>query len=343
MKLKFFFPVFALLLFAAQSAFTLTHSPFFERWLNPGEELTTATFKRLLDIAKEDPDAYELVQTAAARLNTASPDELITIVKLCPEVQVGEFRTSTSTLSAEPSRNWEQAIEENPELKDKVSRGYETAETRTPTRAILKILTELTICINPDRTLLDSYATLIHELAHYRGYSLFNARQDPLDFKDLEDYLAKVIRMPGGELEAYSTQYRALKRLKAMTRLPYSDSLEIFFTDYGDVVDEDKLSEFILNTLADGLYRKSLTTNFINLVVSDYNSTVRDYNLNVSEYRPLARRNLAIVTRNGDRQKQEYYANYVAALDAEIEAQVVRLEELKSRFGDLIVVNTTSP
>ncbi len=165
-----------------------------------------------------------LLRKSRTKLGMASADELRDIFCFCePGVlanpnQNGQFRQESTVLYRRKGEtDWRSETPDGLSRLDDPARFPVAARKRETTRNFeyMKVAFMPKICVRPGLSVVETFLTLYHELAHL-------ANLDPFDWPDLaeltkhnleEAYYVPEMAKPGGELDAFAAQALAFYRL----------------------------------------------------------------------------------------------------------------------------------
>jgi len=234
--------------------------------------IRSSEWDRIVDIMDDDPEVFILLDEVRSKLGLSHISDLQRIISVSstlePRVQ--------GLYSHQESRTLKAHIEPTSAIPATVlpeHREPGTSATRTITSDLIEeTITEKTpsICIRNGLDTFEAISTLVHELKHLHGDE-FTVTEDPLDFQNKEDYVARILEAPGGELESFVTQARAIIRLSQKTGVPITHERKLvsFFDTSGTLKDREGLKQYILDDLG---YRERLSQDYHSLLSSGASS-----------------------------------------------------------------------
>lgn len=219
-----------------------------QTWVRTGEVITPEKFDQLLELMHEDPETDRLLQDVTRKLGASSPQEILKIVSLCDTKVGGNSRTREWTVTGPLKFPVKGAQPRLPE-EERIRASYLKRRIITPTEVRLDFAYPHAICLAADKSLLETYSAIVHELTHFLGDQAFD-EVDVLRFEDEDHYVREELESRGGELEAYVADGSATLRLKKKRggwMLP-GFATEKFFDADGKLVDREGLKKAILDS-----------------------------------------------------------------------------------------------
>ncbi len=227
-----------------------------QSWLGGGSQVTLGALENLEKKINEDPENQSVLAQAEAKVGAHSMNEFSKVITICgkdvPESVQGLtssqrtsypiFRSDDSIMEGKtPEESYRAEIE-----KFKSDEGAVSArEVITPGYAFVAVQNGLSICLRQDLTFDDAVLTLIHELTHFVQLDPTN-EADILSFKDENEYLMNRVLVPGGEVDAFMTQFRAqIRQEKSRSNIPRK--IKDSFNDQGAFLGtREAVAQFVL-------------------------------------------------------------------------------------------------
>jgi hypothetical protein len=239
------------------------------------ERLTQAQWDRLTGIMSEDPEVFTLLDDVREKLGLQSISEIHKIVRFrddLPENVQGTYEHSVKSFmnasltqpDADPGLLQDKA-------KEAVANSVATRLEKGPTINELIVERTPTICVRDGLDTFATLSTLVHELQHLRGDE-FVDHEDILDFRDESDFIERNIDAPGGEMEAFTTQMRAVIRLSQRSGKRIIKEYEMlrYFDANGNLIDRAGLRKYVLDDLG---YRERLAKEYGRSLTASYQNT----------------------------------------------------------------------
>jgi len=308
----------------------------YQKWSQAGATtISNDQLNQLLVLMEEDPETEELLQIVLKKMGASSPQDLLKILKLCPDMpsnQAGLFKGGKSQLlmGTLPLPGVERPF--SPDTEEEIKKSFVSQVTDTDVLRIIRWEEWPTVCIKPGQTVLESFSAFVHELTHFRGYESLRTT-DALSYQDQDDYVERMLDDPEGEMQAYIAQYRAFKRLKKRVTIIGEYPMESYMDSDGNVVDRAGIRKHILDRLG---YRAALYEEFKNKVNSHYDREVYLLKWFRSQLKPKMEQNLKQAEHAGNEQLQLFFRKYVNNLDEAIRSKEIRIREITKRFPNLI-------
>lgn len=316
----------------SQISYALSSLDVDQQWSPSGSSvLTRAQIDQLLNLADEDPEVRHLVDSILKKTEVLSPDQLLSVLKLCPELtqsEGGMFIPGKRQISMKSLSLPEEESPWSSEVEEAMQKSFASERIKTSVLNLSKWESLPTVCVRPGQTVLNSFLAFIHEFTHFRGYVALKSI-DVLEYLDGDDYAKKNIKDSWGELLAYTAEYSVLKRIKNRLGLTKSYPMERFFDSQGNLEDSAGLEKYILNTLG---YRSILVSEFEGKVKSQYNTEIDLLNWFKVGLRKKIEQNIRSAEVEKNERKRAFYSNYLKNLQKEIERLEGRIQEMERRF-----------
>ena len=113
-----------------------------------------------------------------------------------------------------------------------------------------------TICLRKGMSSHYQAEVLVHELVHYVYTD--STREDPLDYRDVDDYAWRIVNRPGGEVDAFSFHFTQMLKVRSRCETCIRALVPFFDPQSGAVLNRDDLAHAILDQVG---YRKSFYLN----------------------------------------------------------------------------------
>jgi len=267
------------------SSFAIEVADLNRTWVSSGGAIDQQAADQIIRIFEDDAETNELIRDVAGKLGASNPAQIMQIVGLCDEEDESEgqfVRRIQTNWRALPTDDTEG--EWDKETQEQLARAIETVYSRDESAEYALSLQSVSICVQPNRPLLDTFLTFVHELAHFRGFDLLSDKVDVLDFPDEQSFVEYELYRPGGEYDAHVAEMKAHKRLKKRSKVTKRYQLERYFDAEGHVINRTGLANYIL----DGRdYRTSFRNRFAKTVVSQYNNAANLHNWYVNHAQRL--------------------------------------------------------
>ncbi len=345
--------------FSSELSWAVTAEELGATWATGSGAVRSQDWREMLTLFAEDAETQSLLQDIERRLGASSLEDIARIVSLCPDLPGsvdGRFSHQTQTFSA--SRTPSGAPNFGAGAASARARALDVREEHGETQERLRLATVTGVCMRPGRSLLDSFGVMVHELTHFRGWrGLEEDEDDVLNYRNRSDFALREVEAPGGEVEAYTAQGRALCRLEQRTGVRSNDSLMRYFNSDCELSDRAGL---ITNILDRRGYRRNFEQQFDAWVAREKAEARSQIEYHRGELRSLTARNLGamqnnvgvyrnnigVYERRGDlagvsraraqlaeaERSAAFYEDYLSRIDAEAERLERRLETLNARF-----------
>lgn len=263
------------LLLASSALATVTPSELRGKWVLPKERvLNEKKWGRMIELMNEDDETRGLLEGVTSRLRIPGPEHLIPMISLCPKGSGGgidEYRIWIRDVSAPIY-----LVPDHEKWMNEILAGssgvMDYRLLATESRYELRLAHSPEMCIRSGDSMLFSYLGVVHEFTHlsrYQPLKDFNA----LEFQGADDYARKRLSSEGGEIEAYSAEIRALKRLKSEGRARwYFSPMERFFDSRGNLTNREGLARHLLDKVG---YGRDFRRDFLRKVSEQHEESSR--------------------------------------------------------------------
>lgn len=258
-------------------------------WLDGQNAITAAHVARLMELANRDSDTAAVLRDALKALSVQNAEQVLPYIRLCDERDHEVL--GSATLKATP-RYVEKSLAElvgqvKPDHAAKIAKMLRPSEQILETKESSDFIEYLTftrgsMCMVSKADLLTAVEVFVHELTHLTRLQPSLELDAFLDrYRDADAFTMAQLMRPGDEFEAHYRGFRAKVRLHGGRKALPSD-LRDAFNDDGDLIDRDKLVQYILIRQDYGSdyrrnYRQTLISNY-NLIAWGQNFLIDVYN-----------------------------------------------------------------
>ena len=297
-------------------------------WATGSGRVSSEDWSEMISLFREDDETNAILGDIQRKLGASRFEDIARIVELCPSLEgntQGRFSHKTRYFERSQSSGTITA-DFGAEARAEQAQGVASRVERRATMDRLTVASVNQVCIRPGLSVLDAFGVLVHELTHFRGWEALK-EVDVLDYRDEHEFAEREVLVPGGELEAYTAQGRALCRLEKRTAVASRDTLMRYFDSDCNLSDRAGLVRNILDSRG---YRQSFEREFRNTVSHQKSQAARSLEMHRNRLLPIAEQNAEIPGAN-----QAFNQDYVVRIRAEIQRLERRIEDLDRRFPSL--------
>lgn len=328
----------------------ITSSRLLQPWVKKGAIVDSTAIQLMLQLFSEDQASNQVLEQVASKMGAIRLADVFSVIHFINEpLELGEAETHPGKMTVHQIFNEWDGSEDNKArayLKLERDNYFSYKIERNPISIQIKTAKAPCILMHSDRTLIESFGNLLHELVHILAEFEPHEPLDVTAFHSTSELISGMLLQKGGEFDAYREGTSGYLRAKKKYKLKVSTPYDRYFDSGGKLADSDGLKSEILGDDFYGGYigffkaeaRKQVRNQLILQKLKQANLLTNRYKIqdSISAFKNyLSKSGLDSENRAEAEKKLEFFEDFVQKLEAEIETTQFKMTWITDHYSDI--------